>query len=134
MALRFETGARVAKSGVRAARTSLSQAVEHGHARVRDVVDASERRADDSLDVVEKAAIGVVDAIAQRGRRYAKTGKNRLYAAESRLLPRHSRSPIGTAVVAVGAGVLLSLLLRTNRVAKPGRNGVEGKATNQDSR
>lgn len=113
MSSRFETGSRVAKSGVRAARKSLSQAFEHGHARVRDVVDASGRRADGSLDLVEKTVNSLVDTIAQRGRGYAKAGRNRLSQAQAQLLPRRRSPPIGTALVAVGAGVLLSLLFRT---------------------
>jgi hypothetical protein len=118
MTLGIETGAKMAKSGVRAARKSVSHALEHGHARVRDVVNASGRRADDSLDVVEKAAIALVDALAQRGRDHAVGAKDRLYKAEGRLFPRRRTAPIGTALVAVGAGVLLSMLFSPKKVAK----------------
>jgi hypothetical protein len=80
--------------------------------RFRNALDASGRRADDSLSAAEKLAIGVVDAIAQRGARYAKAGKARLYEADARLLPRRGMPPYATALLALGAGVLLSVLLR----------------------
>ena len=104
--------AKAAKAGVRAARKSVSAALDHGQARARDVVDASGRRADDSLDLLERALIGVLDSIAQRSRGYAKTARNRLYTAEARLFPRPRTPPVGTALVGLGAGVLISLLLR----------------------
>lgn len=112
MSLGLEKGAQAAKAGVHAARKSVSEALDHGQARARQVVDASGRRADESLDLVEKALVGVLDTIAHRGQRYAKRAKNRLYTAEARLFPRRRTPPVGTALVGVGAGVLLSLLLR----------------------
>jgi hypothetical protein len=118
MLLRVDTAAKAARAGVHAVHRSVSGATEQGQARLRDAVDATGRRADDALSAAEKIAIGVVDAIAQRGRTYAAAGKDRLYAVDAKLLPRRSRPPFATALVAVGAGILLSLLFR----ARPSRS------------
>jgi hypothetical protein len=122
MRLRFEHAVRAAESGVRAARKSVSHALDNGQATARRLLDDSERHADASLSTAERALIGVMGAIAERGRGYAKTGKHRLYEAEARVFPRRPTPRIGTAVVALGAGVLLSLLFRPARAADPARN------------
>ena len=113
MSSRIDAGAHAAKSGVRTLREAIAQGLERGQDRAKDAVDASGRRAHESLDVVEKAVIGVLDAIARQGRGYAKQGKTKLYAAEGRVFPRRRMRPVGTALVALGAGVALSLLLGT---------------------
>jgi hypothetical protein len=109
MSLISRLNANAAKSGVHAARKSVSRALGGGQARVKEMVDASGRRADDSLDMVERAVIGVLDTLAARGRKYAKDGRR--YAAQAGLLPRRRTSPLGAIIAGVGAGVLLSLLL-----------------------
>ncbi len=123
MSLGLEISAKAAKAGVRAARKSMSRVLDHGQVRAKEVVDASGRRADDSLDLVERAVIGVLDAMAQRGQGYAKTAREKIYAAEARIFPRPRRAAIGTALVGVGAGVLVSLLLRPSAAAKPAAVG-----------
>ena len=110
MSSRIDTTASAAKSGVRAARSSVSQALEQGQARVKDAADASGRHVDQALNAAEKILVGVVDEIAQRGRVYTKTGRDRLYEAEARVFPRSSKPPIAMILAAVGAGVVLSLL------------------------
>jgi hypothetical protein len=105
----MDLGAKAAKRGVHAARKSLSRVLGDGHARARDIVDASGRRADDSLDVVERAVIGVLDA------------RGQLHEVQARLLPRRRASPLGTVIAGLGAGVLLSLLLMPKPAAKPAR-------------
>jgi hypothetical protein len=116
MSSRIDAGARAAKSGVRSLREFLSHALHQGQALAKDAVDASGRRADVSLDAVEKAVVGLLGAISRQGQSYADEGKNRVYAAESRLFPRRRTRPIGTTLLAVGAGIALSLLLSpTNR-------------------
>lgn len=117
----MDLGAKTAKRGVHAARKSLSRVLGDGHARARDMVDASGRRADESLDVVERAVIGVLDALARRGRGYVKDARGRLHSVEARLLPRRRSSPLGTMIAGLGAGVLLSLLLTPKPAAKPAR-------------
>ena len=121
MSLGLEIGAKAAKSGVRAARKSAARVVAQGRARASHAVDVTGRRAEDSLDMVETAVLGLLDAIAQRGRGYAKDAKDRLYTAEARLFPRPRRPPIATALAGVGAGVLLSLLLTPKAPAKRAR-------------
>jgi len=110
MSFKIDASAKAAKSGVRAARKSAAEALRGGHARVRHAVDASERRVSGSLGAAENILIGVVDAIAQRGRAYARDGKDRVYEAEARVFPRRRRSQIGPALLALGAGVLVSQL------------------------
>ncbi len=112
-------GAKAARSGIRAARKTLSRALDQGHARAKDIVDASGRRADESLDVVERAVIAVLDTLARQGRGYIKDARGRLHAVEARLLPHRRNSPVGTIIAGVAAGVLLSLLLapRTTEAA-----------------
>jgi hypothetical protein len=41
--------------------------------------------------------IGIVDAVAKRGARYERAGKDRLYEANGQLFPRRSMPPIATA-------------------------------------
>ena len=89
------------------------------HSRVKHVVDSSEKGTSASLGAAEKLAAGVIDALAQRGRAYAKSGEDRAHAGERRLFPRRRPSPIPTALLAVGAGYLLSMLLRS----QPSRSG-----------
>jgi hypothetical protein len=112
MSLRIDSGVKVAKSGVRAVRKSAGQALQEGRSRLRDVLAASEVRATNSLNAAEKVLVGVVDALAQGGRSYENDGRDRLHGAEARLISPRRRPRIATAVLAVGAGVLLSLLLR----------------------
>ncbi|HEY5289456.1 MAG TPA: hypothetical protein VIJ59_05440 [Caulobacteraceae bacterium] len=114
----FETTAKTAKSGVRAARKALSRVLQGGQARARDVVDSSGRKANDSLDAVEQAVLRALDNITQRGERYTNRAKGRLYAAEGRLFPRRQPPPIGTALVGVGVGLLLTLLFAESPPAK----------------
>lgn len=121
MTMGSDISAKAAKRGVHAARKSLSRVLGDGHARARDIVDASGRRADDSLDVVERAVIGVLDALARRGRGYVKDARGRFHEVQARLLPRRRSSPLGSVAVALGAGVLLSLLLMPKPAAKPAR-------------
>ena len=54
----MDLGAKAAKRGVHAARKSLSRVLGDGHARARDIVDASGRRADDSLAGAVLGAVG----------------------------------------------------------------------------
>jgi hypothetical protein len=110
---RIEKTARTAKAGAHALRKALSTALHGGQARVKDMVDSSGRRADDSLEGVEQAIVRFLDAIAQRGSGYARDAGGRLSAAEARLFPRRRRPPVATALVGVGLGVLLSLLFMT---------------------
>jgi ElaB/YqjD/DUF883 family membrane-anchored ribosome-binding protein len=110
MSSRIDATASAAKSGVRALRRSVSQALEQGQARVKDATDVSGRRVDEALSAAEKVLYGVVDEIAQRGRVYTKAGKDRLYEAEAQVFPRPHKPPIAMIMAAVGAGVLLSLL------------------------
>ena len=112
--------ARTAKSKVRAIRRALSQGLQGGQARVRDAVDMTGRRADDSLDTIEKAAIRALDMIAQRSSGYARGARGRLYEVEGRLFPRRRSPPIGTAIVGLGVGLLLTQLL-TERPSKTPR-------------
>jgi hypothetical protein len=106
----IENSARNAKSGIRALRGALSRGLQGGQARVKDAVDSTGRRADDSLDVVERAAIKALDRIARSGAGYARNAKGRLYEVEGRLFPRRRTPPVGTALVGVGVGLLLTLL------------------------
>ncbi len=114
--------AKTAKSGVHAVRRALSQGLQGGQARVRDAVDITGRRADGSLDAIERAAIRALDRIAQTGAGYACGAKGRLYKAEGRLFPRRRRTaPIGTALAGIGVGLLLTLLFTTNPPHKAAR-------------
>jgi hypothetical protein len=117
----LEMSAKAAKSGVRAARKSAAKVVARGRATASHAVDVTGRRAEDSLDMVETAVLGLLNAVAQRGRGYAKDAKDRLYTAEARLFPRPRRPLIATALAGVGAGVLLSLLLAPKTPAKTAR-------------
>jgi hypothetical protein len=121
MSSRIDAGADAARSGLRSLREALSQGLERGQDRAKDVVDASGRRAHESLDAVEKAVMGILDAVARQGRGYAKEGKTRLYATEAQIFPRRRGRHVGTALLALGAGVALSLLLRapTKKPAPP---------------
>jgi hypothetical protein len=121
MPLNIDVGSKAAKSGVRAARKSAYRAVHIGHNKARDVVDASERRAADSLTAAEKLAIGVVDVLAKRGRAYARDSRDRVYEAEARVFPRKRTSAAPAVLLALGAGFLLSQLFRREKVA-PTRN------------
>lgn len=112
MSSMIDTSTNAAKSGVRAARKSVAQALEHGHAQLENATQASKRRADRVLDTSEKALIDIVDELAQRGRGYVKAGRDRWYDAGYRLFPRRSGRPFATVALAVGTGVLLSLLFR----------------------
>ena len=114
----IEKRARAAKSGVRALRGALSRGLQGGQARVKDAVDSTGRRADDSLNVVERAAIRALDRIARSGAGYVRNAKGRLYEVEGRLFPRRRTPPVGTALVGVGVGLLLTRLL-TAEAAKP---------------
>jgi hypothetical protein len=111
MSLEIETGAAAAKAGTHAVRRSISQLVKRGRDRAKHVVDGTGQQAETSLDAIERAALGVVDAIAARGQQYAKAGKTRIRAVETRLVPRRGAPPFGMALVAVGVGVLISVLL-----------------------
>jgi hypothetical protein len=114
--------ARTAKSSVHAVRRALSQRLQSGQSRVKGAVDTTGRRADDSLDAIERAAIRALDRIAQTGVGYARGAKGRLYRAEGRLFPRRRRmAPVGTALAGVGVGLLLTLLFTTNPPHKAGR-------------
>jgi hypothetical protein len=107
-------------------RKALSAALHGGQARVKDMVDSSGRRADDSLEGVEYAIVRFLDAIAQRGTGYARDARDRVSAAEARLFPRRRRPPVATALVGVGLGVLLSLLFMASaatRKAAPRHRG-----------
>ena len=116
MSSKIDTGTRAAKSAVRSLRRSASDALDRGEMLAKDAVDASGRRAQVTLQAVEKAIVGLLGAISRQGQSYANEGKSLAYTAESRLFPRRRRPPIGTALLAVGAGVALSLLLSpTNR-------------------
>jgi len=106
----IEQSAKTAKSGIRALRRALSRGLQGGQARVKDAVDSTGRRADDSLDAVERAAIRALDRIARSGAGYARNAKGRLYEVEGRLFPRRRTPPVGTALVGVGVGLLLTLL------------------------
>jgi len=106
----IQKSARTAKSGIRALRGALSRGLQGGQARVKDAVDSTGRRADGSLDVVERAAIRALDRIARSGAGYARTAKGRLYEVEGRLFPRRPTPPVGTALVGVGVGLLLTML------------------------
>jgi hypothetical protein len=118
----IEKSARTAKSGIRAFRGALSRGLQGGQARVKDAVDSTGRRADDSLDVIERAAITALDRIARNGAGYARNAKGRLYEVEGRLFPRRRTPPVGTALVGLGVGLLLTRLF-TNEAPKhaPGR-------------
>jgi hypothetical protein len=113
----IENSARTAKSGVRALRGAISRGLQGGQARVKDAVDSTGRRADDSLDVVERAAIRALDRIARSGAGYARNAKGRLYGVEGRLLPRRRVPPVGTALVGVGVGLLLTRLFTDIRIS-----------------
>ena len=113
--------ARTAKSKVRAIRRALSQVLQGGQARARDAVDFTGRRADDSLDTIEKAAIRALDMIAQRSSGYARGARGRLYEVEGRLFPRRRSPPIGTAIVGLGVGLLLTQLFTANQPSKTPR-------------
>lgn len=102
--------AKNAKSGIRAFRGALSRKLQGGQARVKDAVDSTGRRADDSLLVIERAAIKALDSIARGGAGYARDAKGRLYAVEGRLFRRRRAPPVGTALVGVGVGLLLTRL------------------------
>lgn len=106
----IEKSARTAKSKVRALRGALSRGLQGGQARVKDAVDSTGRRADDSLDLIERAAISALDRIARGGVGYARTARGRLYEVEGRLFPRRRTPPVGTALVGVGVGLLLTML------------------------
>jgi len=110
MSFKIDDSAKAAKSGLRAARKSAVEALRGGHARVRNAVDASEKRTAGTLGAAENILIGVIDTLAQRGRAYASDGRDRVYQAEARLFPRHRRSPVVPTLLALGAGVLVSQL------------------------
>lgn len=118
MSLGLEMSAKAAKSGVRAVRKSAAKVLAKGRARASQVVDDTGRRAEVSLDGVERAVLGLLDAVSERGRGYAKDTTKRIYAAEAKLFPRPRHPHIATALVGVGAGVLLSLLLSPSSQAK----------------
>jgi hypothetical protein len=117
----IENSARTAKSGIRAFRGALSRGLQGGQARVKDAVDSTGRRADDSLDVIERAAITALDRIARSGAGYARNAKGRLYEVEGRLFPRRRTPPVGTALVGLGVGLLLTRLFTTEAPKDPPR-------------
>lgn len=114
----IEKSARTAKSRVRAFRGALSRRLQGGQARVKDAVDSTGRRADDSLDLIERAAIRALDRIARGGAGYARNARGRLYQVEGRLFPRRRTPPVGAALVGVGVGLLLTMLF-TGQPTKP---------------
>ena len=117
----LENAAKTVKSGVQIARKALSRVLRGGQDRARNLVDSSGRRANGSLDAVEQAVIRALDNLTQGGARYTRQAKRRLYATEGRLFPRRRPPPIGTALVGVGVGLLLTLLFTDSSPAKPAR-------------
>jgi len=116
MSSRIDAGAKVAKSGVRAVRQSVTQALGQSQSSIKDVMHASGWNPEELLDRIEKALIVAVDTIVRRSTQSRNVrpvkGPSR-YAAEIRVAPGRPVLPIKTALAVVGAGVLLSLLLRT---------------------
>lgn len=108
--------AKAAKAGIKAARQTVSRALDQGEHKIGSVVGRSGRTLEDGLDMIEKLLVSLVDQAGARRDAYAQAGQNRLrdaqrYAVHSlggRAGPDRS---LLAAAAGVGAGVLLALLL-----------------------
>jgi len=121
MTFGWDMSARAAKSGVRAARKAASRLLGVGGDRVKNMVDASGRGADHSLDAIEAAVIRALSAIAQRGHAYERNARDGVYAAGSRVFPVRRSPRIGITLLGVGVGVMLSLLFMPPATKGPTR-------------
>ena len=108
--------AKAAKAGIKAARQSVSKALDQGEHRIGAVVDRSGRTLEDGLDVIEKLLVSLVDQAGARRQAYAQAGQGRLREAQRYAVHRMGGRVGGdrsllAAAAGVGAGVMLALLL-----------------------
>jgi hypothetical protein len=103
-------GAKAAKSTVHAARQAIDAGLDAGHSRAADVLDSARSRADGMLQAAEGVAIAALEGLAHRGQRNVSRVRNRAFEIERSFAPRRG-PPVMTALVGLGAGVLLSALL-----------------------
>src|SRR6185295_9199772 len=111
----IDTSAKAVRKAVQAARRAASSGLNDGHSRAADVLDTVHDRADTMLGVVESAALGAIGAAAGRARDGTRKVHRRASALEASFAPARRSSlasaPITTALVGLGAGILLTTLL-----------------------
>ncbi len=108
--------AKAAKAGIRAARRSVSRALDQGEHRIGAVVGESGRTLEDGLDAIEKLLVSLVDQASAKREAYAQAGQAGLRQAQRYAVRRIGgasggrSSQLPLAMVGLGAGVLLALL------------------------
>ncbi len=108
--------AKAAKAGIRAARRSVSKALDQGEHRLGAVVGQSGRTLEDGLDAIEKLLVSLVDQASAKREAYAQAGQAGLRQAQRYAVRRIGgasggrSSQLPLAMAGLGAGVLLALL------------------------
>lgn len=110
--------AEAAVSAKRAAKAVVNGAVESGQRSINDALDLADRNIRDAAKRIEKAVREGVEALRLQAGPLRENASQQIDEAQKYVLERVKERPVTAALAGMGVGLLLGLLLSSNRSGK----------------